>query len=88
VRTDDGGRLAAIRIAVGAVRPVPVLAEGTAAELTGSPTADVDADRAATRIVTEVLGASGGTPEEQYRRELVQALARKALRTALSSPRS
>jgi len=88
VRTDAGGRLAAIRIAVGAVRPVPVLAEGTAAELTGSPAAYVDPDSAATRIATEVLGASGGTPEEQYRRKLVQALARKALRTALSSPRS
>ena len=88
VRTDADGRLAAIRIAVGAVRPVPALAEGTAAELTGSPAADVDPDRAAAQIAAEVLGASGGTPDEQYRRELVQALARKALRTALTSPRS
>ena len=88
VRVDDAGQLADIRIAVGAVRPVPVLAERTAAELTGAPIVTVEPDEIAGKIVAEVLGAPGGTPVEQYRRELVKALARKALRNALSSPRS
>lgn len=85
IRTGDGDQLAVARIAVGAVRPVPVLAERTAAELTGSSIAAIDPGAAADRIVTEVLGGHGDSPAEQYRRELVKALARKALRTALST---
>ncbi len=88
VRVDDAGRLDIIRIAVGAVSPVPVLAERTAADLTGSPVAAVDPDGAARQIVAEVFAGHGDTPAEQYRRELVKALARKALRNALFSPRS
>jgi aerobic carbon-monoxide dehydrogenase medium subunit len=88
VRVDDAGRLDVIRVAVGAVSPTPVLAERTTADLTGSPVAAVDPDGTARRIVAEVFAGHGDTPDELYRRELVKALARRALRNALFPPRS
>ena len=74
VRT-EGGRLTGIRIAVGAVCPVPVLASEVAAELNGSLAAEVDPAAAAAQIAANVLGDDGGTPLVQYQRELVRALA-------------
>lgn len=87
VRT-DAGRLADIRIAVGAVRPVPVLASEVAAELNGSVAAEVDPAAAAARVAASVLGDDGGTPLVQYQRELVRALAGRALSAALTAGRS
>lgn len=75
VRTDAAGRAEA-RIAVGAVRPVPVLAS-----------ADVDADpeAEAARVAAEVLGTDGGTELVQYQRELVRALTARTLSTVVRS---
>jgi carbon-monoxide dehydrogenase medium subunit len=88
VRLDAGGTVAQARIAVGAVTPVPVLASQTAAGLAGSPATSVDPAQVAGRVVTEVLGDDGRAAPGPYRRELVQALTRKALASALTSPRS
>ena len=82
VRTESGGRIDAARIAVGAVRPIPVLAS---VALAGAASADVDAAGVSAQVAAEVLGADGGTPLVQYQRELVRALAARALRTALGS---
>lgn len=87
VRTDEG-RLADIRIAVGAVCPVPVLASEVAAELNGSVAAEVDPAAAAAQVAASVLGDDGGTPLVQYQRELIRALAGRALSTALPDGRS
>jgi aerobic carbon-monoxide dehydrogenase medium subunit len=84
----EGGGLADIRIAVGAVRPVPVLADEVAAELKGSAVADVDPAAVAGQVAAAVLGEGGGSPLVQYQRELVRALAGRALRTALTAGRS
>jgi aerobic carbon-monoxide dehydrogenase medium subunit len=84
----EGGRLTGIRIAVGAVCPVPVLASEVAAELKGSLAAEVDPAAAAAQVAATVLGDDGGTPLVQYQRELVRALAGRALSTALTDGRS
>jgi carbon-monoxide dehydrogenase medium subunit len=84
----EGGRLTGIRIAVGAVCPVPVLASEVAAELKGSLAAEVDPAAAAAQVAASVLGDDGGTPLVQYQRELVRALAGRALSTALTDGRS
>ena len=83
-----GGRLADIRIAVGAVCPVPVLASEVVAELNGSAAADVDHTAVAGQVAAAVLGEGGGSPLVQYQRELVRALAGRALHTALTDGRS
>lgn len=83
VHTDSGGRIDTARIIVGAVRPVPVLASAGAAALAGTAADDLDPEAVGTRVATEALGASGGTPLVQYQRELVRALTGRALRTAL-----
>jgi carbon-monoxide dehydrogenase medium subunit len=70
------GTVGSVRIAVGAVRPVPVLA---------SAAADADPDAVAAQVAAGVLGEDGGTPLVQYQRELVRALTARALRTALRS---
>lgn len=88
VRTGPGGDLEDVRIAAGAVTPVPVLAHQAAAELTGSPAASLDAGAAGARVAAEVLGEGGGTPLVQYQRELVRALAARALRAVLTPGRS
>jgi aerobic carbon-monoxide dehydrogenase medium subunit len=80
-RADGDGRVEEVRIAVGAVRPVPVLARATAAEL-------ADLGAAAARVAAGALGTSGGTPLVQYQRELVRALAARALRAVLVPGRS
>jgi carbon-monoxide dehydrogenase medium subunit len=87
VRT-DAGCLADIRVAVGAVCPVPVLASEVVAGLNGSVAAEVDPAAAAAQVAASVLGDDGGTPLVQYQRELVRALAGRALSTALTVGRS
>jgi carbon-monoxide dehydrogenase medium subunit len=87
VRT-DAGHLADIRIAVGAVCPVPVLARELAAELSGCAVTEVDPAAAAVQVAASVLGDDGGTPLVQYQRELVRTLASRALSTALADGRS
>ena len=82
VRTESGGRIDAARIAVGAVRPIPVPAP---VALAGAARAEVDVAGVSAQVATEVMGADGGTPLVQYQRELVRALAARALRTALGS---
>lgn len=88
VRIDATGRVEDARIAVGAVRPVPVLASAGAAALAGAAAGDLDPatmDAVAAQVATEALGDSdgGGTDLVQYQRELVRALAARTLRTAL-----
>lgn len=83
VRVSDAAQLDAARIAVGAVGPVPLLAERTAAQLTGRAAGSVDPRTVAGQVVAEVLAGPGETPAAQYHRELVKALARRAVRTAL-----
>jgi aerobic carbon-monoxide dehydrogenase medium subunit len=73
---DPDGTVGSVRIAVGAVRPVPVLA---------STPADADPDAVAAQVTADVLGEDGGTPLAQYQRELVRALTARTLRTALRS---
>ena len=68
--------------------PVPVLASEVAAELNGSAAADVDPAAVAGQVAAAVLGEGGGSPLVQYQRELVRALADRALRTALTDGRS
>jgi aerobic carbon-monoxide dehydrogenase medium subunit len=73
---EPDGTPGSVRIAVGAVRPVPALA---------SAAADADPDAVAAQVAADVLGEDGGTPLVQYQRELVRALTARTLRTALRS---
>jgi aerobic carbon-monoxide dehydrogenase medium subunit len=88
VRTESDGRLADLRITVGAATPVPVLATRTSAALIGGPASDVDVENVARRVVEESLGDRGDAPPVQYSRELVSALTRRALTRALTTARS
>jgi len=78
-----GGTITAARLSLGAVAPVPLLAEAAAAELVGNaPSADVfaraaDAAGAEARPICDVRGS------EEYRRDVVTVLARRALERAL-----
>jgi carbon-monoxide dehydrogenase medium subunit len=88
VRTDPEGRLADLRLTVGAATPVPVVAAQACAASLGGLAADVDIDDIAARVVDESLGGRGNAPAVQYSRELVFALTRRALTRALKTPRS
>jgi carbon-monoxide dehydrogenase medium subunit len=88
VRTESDGRLGDLRVTVGAATPVPVVATRTAAALVGGPASDVDVEDVARRVVEESLGDRGDAPQVQYSRELISALARRALTRALTTPRS
>jgi carbon-monoxide dehydrogenase medium subunit len=84
----ENGTLADIRITVGATTPVPVLAKRSAHPLVGLSDTDVDADAVANSVATEVLGDRGDSALVQYQSELVKALTRKALQSALTTSRS
>jgi carbon-monoxide dehydrogenase medium subunit len=87
VRVEDG-TVTEVRITAGATTPVPVSAERSARRLTGSSPAEVDVDAVANSVVAEVLGGRGGSALVQYQSELVKALTRKALLSALTTARS
>ena len=60
-------------------------AERTAAQLIGCRAGTVDRAAVADDVAVEVLGRDGGTPDVQYRRELVRTLAATALRRVLAA---
>ena len=88
VRTDGEGRLTELRLTVGAATPVPVVAAQTCAAVLGTPAAGLDVADVVARVVEESFGGRGDAPAVQYSRELVSALTRRALKRALTNPRS
>jgi len=76
--TLGGGRIAAARVALGAVSPVPLLAVRAAAMLAGEvPSADLFALAGAV-CAEEALPISDLRGSAEFRRELVSVLARRA----------
>jgi carbon-monoxide dehydrogenase medium subunit len=78
----DGKRIAAARVALGSVAPVPLLAVKTAALLEGQPATDETFARAAREAAEEARPIADLRGTEAFRRHLVEALARRALAEA------
>lgn len=84
---DDTDCIAAARIALGAVAPIPMMVESAAAELTGKHPDEDAFDEAALAAaqacqpITDVRGTA------EFRREMVRIMTRRALQTALERAR-
>lgn len=84
VRLDPEGGVAEARIAVGAVRPSPVLAEDAAQRLIGRPLAVPETEQVAAAVADEICPESScRTSVERYQRELIAVLVQRALVRAL-----
>jgi carbon-monoxide dehydrogenase medium subunit len=80
VRPASDAQPRAVQITVGAVRPIPILAQaGTGAGDGAGP------DAVAAQVAADVLGPDGGPPLVQYQRELVRTLTARTLRAVLTS---
>jgi aerobic carbon-monoxide dehydrogenase medium subunit len=88
VRIGPDGSLADLRITVGAVAPIPLVAGATAAAALGGSAQELDVVSVARDVVEETLSARGGSAAVEYSRELVLALTRRALTRALTTARS
>jgi carbon-monoxide dehydrogenase medium subunit len=76
----DGGRCREARIALGAVAPIPLFAEEASTSLAGQEVDDRAIDRAAELARDEALPITDVRGSEDFRRDLVFVLARRALR--------
>jgi CO/xanthine dehydrogenase FAD-binding subunit len=74
------GTCAWARIALGAVAPAPMRAEKAEALLAGKPITADQIDRAAESVAREVQPITDQRASAEYRREISQVLARRALR--------
>ena len=87
LQLDDSGCIAAARIALGAVAPMPVMVASAAAGLTGKQPGDEAFDEAAEAAsqacqpITDVRGSA------DFRREMVRIMTRRALQAALDRAR-
>ena len=79
----DGKRIAAARVALGSVAPVPLLAVKTAALLEGQPATDETFARAAREAAEEARPITDLRGTEAFRRHLVEVLAGRAFAEAL-----
>jgi len=79
----SGGTIAAARLALGAVAPVPLLATAAAAELVGQPPSAGVFARAADAAAAEAKPICDVRGSEEYRRSVVRVLTRRALERAL-----
>ena len=78
----DGKRIAAARVALGSVAPVPLLAAKTAAILEGQPATDETFARAAREAADEARPITDLRGSEAFRRHLVEVLAGRAFTEA------
>lgn len=83
----DGERIAAARVALGSVAPVPVLAARAMALLEGQPPTEEVFARAAVSAAAEARPITDIRGTEPFRRHLVEVLARRALAEAASRAR-
>jgi CO/xanthine dehydrogenase FAD-binding subunit len=74
-----GGRLTGVRLALGAVSPVPLLVDRAATMLEGEPPSPALFARAARLCADEALPITDVRGSADFRRELVEVLARRAL---------
>jgi carbon-monoxide dehydrogenase medium subunit len=83
----DGETVAQARVALGAVAPIPLLSLGSAGALTGRPaTAEAfeEAGRAAAKEARPICDVRGS---DEYRRDVVAVLTRRALERAVARAR-
>ncbi len=78
-----GGRVAAVRIALGACAPVPLRCAAAEAALKGSPGGLEDAARAADAVAAAACPISDVRASEAYRRDMARELALRAVREVL-----
>ncbi len=78
----DGGRIAAARVALGSVAPIPMLATRTAALLEEQAVSEDAFARAAREAAEEARPITDLRGTEAFRRHLVEVLARRALAEA------
>ena len=81
--TLDGGKIGEAVVVLGAVAPVPLMAEETAGILAGEEPTPELLDRAADKAAEESKPISDVRGSEDYRRKLVNVLTRRALDQAL-----
>ena len=81
VKCDDAGRIAAVRIAVGAVAKAPSIPTAAMQQLIGKSFAEIDIDVVAEAISREVLPLESGLSRlKKYQAELTISLAKRVLK--------
>ncbi len=83
LRAGDDGVITAARIAIGAVRKAPRLAETAASALVGRPVTDIKLESFGEAVAEEVMPEAGSASRHlRYQNELIKTLARTAVTRA------
>jgi carbon-monoxide dehydrogenase medium subunit len=78
----DGATVTGARVALGAVAPVPLLVPEAAEAVVGAELTSAAAEEAGARAATACAPITDARGTEQYRRDVVSVLVRRALRIA------